>query len=137
MTNLVDPTTQELISAFKIGTVLAEWSNKSFKRWPIKLRAYYYKNFGAEDAVGAILPVDTALPPLAMANGADNDTAYFARVEAGGYKKPGQVQVRFSVYNSKPDADLLRLCAVRHAESVQPEKASAPTFASGRPRGAT
>ena len=62
VTNLVDPTTQELISAFKIGTVLAEWSNKSFKRWPIKVKAYYFKNFGAEDAVGSILPEGGGTP---------------------------------------------------------------------------
>jgi len=104
VTNLVDPTTQQLISEFRIGTVFAEWSNKSFKRWPIKVKAYYYKNFGAEDAVGSILPVDAGDPVLAVANGADNDTAYFARVEAGGYKKSGQVQVRFTYYYSEPDA---------------------------------
>ena len=104
VTNLVDPNTKQLISDFRIGTVFAEWSNKSFKRWPIKLKAYYWKNFGAEDALGSILPVETGLPALAVANGADNDTAYFARIEVGGYKQPGQVQVRFSYYYSEPDA---------------------------------
>ncbi len=46
----------------------------------------------------------SSAPALTTANSADNDTAYFIRIETGGYKKPGDVQVRFTVYNSQPDA---------------------------------
>jgi len=104
VTNFVDPVTQEVLSDFEVGNVMVEWKNKSLKNWPIKLTGYYFKNFGAEDAVGAILPTDDGDPVLAIGNPADNDSAWFGRVQFGDYKKPGQVSVRFSRYYSEPDA---------------------------------
>jgi hypothetical protein len=106
VTNLVDPDTLQLVSDFNVGSAFAAWKNKSIKNWPIKVTLYTYKNFGAEDAVGAILPAVPGglLDPLAVANASDNDTAFFGRIQIGDYKKPGQVAVRFSRYDSKPDA---------------------------------
>jgi hypothetical protein len=105
ITNFVDPGTGELTSDFRVGSVLAQWKNKSLDNWPIKLTVYYYKNFGATDDVGAILPAgDIGGTPLAVGRGTDNDTAYFARLQVGDYKKPGQVAVRVSRYDSNPDA---------------------------------
>jgi hypothetical protein len=110
VTNFVDPATGELISDFQVGNILAEWKNKSFERWPIKVTVFYFKNFGAEDADGAILPVDASFPvtdpadALATGNPTDNDTGMFWRIGVGGYKKPGEVEVRISRYDSKPDA---------------------------------
>ena len=101
-----DPDTLQLVSDFNVGSAFAEWKNKSIDNWPIKVTLYTYKNFGAEDAVGAILPAVPGDPvmPLAVANSSDNDTAFFGRIQVGDYKKPGQVAVRFSRYDSKPDA---------------------------------
>ena len=42
--------------------------------------------------------------PLTTANASENDTAFFGRIQIGDYKKPGQVAVRLSRYDSKPDA---------------------------------
>jgi len=108
VTNFVDPATGELISDFHVGSLFAEWKNKSFGHWPIKVSVFYYKNFGASDAIGeirAVDPTDSETPsPLASGRGSDNDTAFFARVQVGDYKKPGQVAVRLSRYDSNPDA---------------------------------
>ena len=41
---------------------------------------------------------------LAYGRGSDNDTAWFGRIQVGDYKKPGQIAIRFSRYDSKPDA---------------------------------
>lgn len=107
VTNLVDPDTLQLVSDFNVGSAFAEWKNKSIENWPIKVTLYTYKNFGAEDAVGAILPAPLPgdpVTPLVTANASENDTAFFGRIQVGDYKKPGQVAVRFSRYDSKPDA---------------------------------
>jgi len=104
VTNLIDPETGELVSDFRVGSLFVEWKNKASRRWPVKLSLFYYKNFGAKDAAGEILPVDAEDPPLVLANAGDNDTAFFGRVQVGDYKKPGQVAVRFARYDSKPDA---------------------------------
>lgn len=107
VTNFVDPATGELISDFRVGTLFAEWKNKSINRWPIKVSLFYYQNFGASDETGEIWsapdPGDSPVP-LASGTGSDNDTAFFGRVQFGDYKKPGQVAVRISRYDSKPDA---------------------------------
>jgi len=107
VTNFVDPATGELISDFHVGSLFAEWKNKSFGHWPIKVSLFYYKNFGASDDVGEIWPAPdpgTSRTPLASGTGSDNDTAFFGRIQVGDYKKLGQVAVRLSRYDSKPDA---------------------------------
>jgi hypothetical protein len=107
VTNFADPATGELISDFHVGTLFTEWKNKSFSRWPIKVSLFFYKNFGASDEVGAILPAPDpggTPTPLASGTGSDNDTAFFGRVQVGDYKKPGHVAVRLSRYDSEPDA---------------------------------
>jgi hypothetical protein len=110
VTNFVDPDSGELISDFQVGNLFAEWKNESFKRWPIKVTVFYFKNFGAEDADGAILVDDASFPVtdsddiLVVGNGSENDTALFARVQVGDYKKPGQIAVRVTRYDSEPDA---------------------------------
>jgi len=104
VTNFIDPLTGKLVSDFDIGNVFVEWKNKSSKRWPIKLTLYYYKNFGANDGSGEILPVDGDDPTLVTGNPADNDTAFFGRIQVGDYKKPGQVAVRLSRYDAEPDS---------------------------------
>lgn len=109
VTNLVDLDTLELVSDYRLGNVMVEWKNKSMEKWPIRISAYIYKNFGAQDTEGVILPApveeDPAdREPLVAGRGSDNDTAYFARVEFGQYKKSRQIAVRLSRYYSKPDA---------------------------------
>jgi hypothetical protein len=110
VTNFVDPDSGELISDFDIGNLFLEWKNKSIEGWPFKLTVFYFKNFGAGSSVGAILPVDAAFPVvdpgdmLTTGNPSDNDTGLFARIQFGGYKEPGDVEVRLSRYDSEPDA---------------------------------
>jgi hypothetical protein len=107
VTNFVDPATGELISDFQVGSLFAEWKNKSFSQWPIKVSLFYYKNFGASDEAGEIWPAPdpgASRTPLASGTGSDNDTAFFGRIQVGDYKKPGQVAVRLSRYDSEPDA---------------------------------
>jgi hypothetical protein len=103
-TNFIDPETGKLISDFDVASFFAEWKNKSIDGWPIKVTAYFYKNFGAGDGMGAIFPVDDDQPPLVFGRGTDNDTGWFGRIQAGDYKKTGQVAVRYTRYDSKPDA---------------------------------
>ena len=57
----------------------------------------------AGDGRGGIRPVDDTAP-LALGRGTDNDTAWFGRIQVGDYKKPGQVALRVSRYDSQPDA---------------------------------
>lgn len=108
VTNFVDPATGELISDFHVGTVFTRWKNNSFRRWPILVSLFFYRNFGASDEVGQIWPApdpgSSSREPLASGVGSDNDTAFFGRVQVGDYKKPGQVAVRLSRYDSEPDA---------------------------------
>jgi hypothetical protein len=106
VTNFVDPDTGELTSEFKLGNVYAEWKNKSFRRFPLRLTLFFFKNFGASDEIGQILPAPAEDPatPLYTGRGSDNDSAFFGRLQVGDYKKPGQVAVRFSRYDYEPDA---------------------------------
>ena len=103
VTNLVDPATGELVSDFRVLTAFFEWKNKTSKRWPVKLSYFYYRNLGAEDAVGSIIDDEDNILVGGL-NSEDNDTGYFARVQVGDYKKPGQVAVRLTRYDSEPDA---------------------------------
>jgi hypothetical protein len=103
VTNLVDPATGELVSDFRVLTAFFEWKNKTNKRWPVKLSYFYYRNLGAENAVGAIID-DEGTILVGGLNSEDNDTGYFARLQVGDYKRPGQVAVRLTRYDSEPDA---------------------------------
>ncbi len=75
-----------LVSDFEIGSVFGEWTYEMNERWPIKVSAFAYHNFGAQDL------------------GKDYDDAYFVRFQIGDYKKKGQVALRASRYYSEPDA---------------------------------
>jgi hypothetical protein len=136
VTNLVNPNTGEMISDFRIGSLSLEWKNTAVERWPIKVSLFFYKNFGAGDGLGAILPVSDEDDLLTLGRGVDNDTAWFGRVQVGDYKEPGQVAVRFSRYDSKPDAIFF---AYAQSDSRAPPTwtATAPTYASGCRRRAT
>jgi hypothetical protein len=103
VTNLVDPATGELVSDFRVLTAFFEWKNKASKRWPVKLSCFYYRNLGAENAVGSIID-DAGTIIVGGLNSKDNDTGYFTRLQVGDYKKPGQVAVRLTRYDSEPDA---------------------------------
>jgi hypothetical protein len=104
VTNFVDPATQKIISKFQVGDLFFQWKNTAFSDWPIKINLYLYKNFGASSEMGAILPVGDGGEELVYGKGTDNDTAWFGRIQVGDYKKPGQIALRFSRYDSKPDA---------------------------------
>jgi hypothetical protein len=104
VTNLYDPATGGLVSDFHVGSFFFEWSSKAIEGWPLKVNAFFYKNFGAGDAIGLLVPVGPDQDPTAAARGIDNDTGWFGRIQVGDYKKPGQVAVRFSRYDAKPDA---------------------------------
>jgi hypothetical protein len=85
VTNILDNNNQ-LISDFTIGNIFAEWTHGSKSRWPIKLSAYRYRNFGAQGV------------------GKDWDDAFFIRFQVGDYKEKGQLAFRASRYFSEPDA---------------------------------
>jgi hypothetical protein len=85
VTNLLDDDNQ-LISDFTIGNIFAEWKHGSKSRWPIKVTALGYHNFGARGL------------------GKDYDDGYFIRFQIGDYKKKGQIAFRASRYFSEPDA---------------------------------
>jgi hypothetical protein len=104
VTNFWDPVAGQFVSDFRVGSLSFEWKNTAVKQWPVKLTLFFYKNFGAGEATGAILPASSDHEPLAVGRGTDNDTAWFGRIQLGDYKKPGQVALRFSRYDSKPDA---------------------------------
>jgi hypothetical protein len=104
VTNFWDPLAGEFVSDFRVGSLSFEWKNTAIKSWPIKVSVFLYKNFGAGEAEGVILPISSDDGYLAVGRGVDNDTAWFGRVQVGDYKKPGQVAIRFSRYDSKPDA---------------------------------
>jgi hypothetical protein len=103
LTNLVDPATGELISDFRVASLFAEWKNKSFERWPIKLSAYYYENLGTEDEVGAVYDFNED-EVVATLNADDYNTAWYARLQIGDYKEPFQWAFRASYYQSEADA---------------------------------
>ncbi|MDQ7086421.1 MAG: putative porin [Acidobacteriota bacterium] len=75
-----------LVSDFQVANAFVEWKNSANKRWPVKVSAFFYKNLGANG------------------EGKNNDSAYFARLQIGDYKKPGQMAFRLSRYYSEPDA---------------------------------
>jgi hypothetical protein len=104
VTNFVDPITRKIVSKFQVGDLFFQWENTALSDWPIKINVYLYKNFGASSEMGAILPVGDGNEVLAYGRGTDNDTAWFGRIQVGDYKKPGQIALRFSRYDSKPDA---------------------------------
>jgi len=85
MTNIVDEDGM-LVSDFDILNIMAEWKNTASEKWPVKLNLFYYINTGADGL------------------GADEDTAYFGRLQVGDYKKPWQVAFRYSYYYSEADA---------------------------------
>lgn len=106
ITNLVDPTTGELISDFRIANAFVVWKNEASKRWPVKVSLFYYKNTGASSATGSVVEVDggAVVGTIASGTGDDNDTALYGRVQVGDYKEPGHVAIRFTRYDSEPDA---------------------------------
>jgi len=91
---------QALVSDFEIGTFYAEWKNKASKAWPFKASLYLYRNFGAGEEVG----IDPTVGPSSAGTGKENDTGWFLRLQFGDYKKFKQVALRYSRYDSKPDA---------------------------------
>jgi Putative porin len=86
VTNILDDEDQ-LMSDFQIGSLFAEWKYKLSDRWPIKVTAFGYHNFGANKV-----------------DGKKYDDGYFIRFQIGDYKKPGQIALRASRYFSQPDA---------------------------------
>jgi hypothetical protein len=106
VTNLTNAETGELVSDFEVASLFVIWKNESLERWPVEVSFFYYQNLGAEDAVGSILEVDDGeLVPLVSDLVSDeNDAAFYGRVQFGDYKKPGQVALRYTRYDSKPDA---------------------------------
>jgi len=86
VTNILDDD-DRLISDFQIGNIFAEWKYELSDRWPIKLTAFGYHNFGAAEYQGT-----------------KYDDGYFIRFQIGDYKKKGHVAFRASRYFSQPDA---------------------------------
>ena len=86
VTNILDADDQ-LISDFQIASLFAEWKYELSDRWPIKVTAFGYHNFGANEF-----------------DGKKYDDGYFLRFQIGDYKKPGQIALRASRYFSQPDA---------------------------------
>ncbi len=85
VTNLLDASGR-LVSDFEILNLFAEWRHRASKRWPITVNLFYYQNLGARGVA------------------ADEDTAYFARLQAGDSREPGQLALRYSYYDAEPDA---------------------------------
>ena len=83
VTNFWDPLAGRFVSDFRVGSVSFEWKNTAAKRWPVKVTVFFYKNFGAGDSSGVILPVASDRDPLAFGRGVDNDTAWFGRIQIG------------------------------------------------------
>ncbi len=98
VTNLLDEDSR-LISDFRVLNTFIVWTNDSSKRWPVRGSFYWYKNFGASDQEGILNPITET-----RAVGSDNNQALFARIEVGQFASPGQLQFRFSYYDSEPDA---------------------------------
>ncbi len=86
VTNILDNDLQ-LVSDFEIGALFAEWKVKLSEQWPIKVTAYGYHNFGADEVAGR-----------------KYDDAYFIRFQVGDFKKKGHLAFRASRYFSQPDA---------------------------------
>jgi len=86
VTNILDQDDQ-LISDFQIGNLFAEWKYALSDRWPIKVTAFGYHNFGAAEY-----------------RGEKYDDGYFVRFQIGDYKEKGHIAFRASRYFSQPDA---------------------------------
>ncbi len=86
VTNILDDDFQ-LVSDFQIGSLFAEWKYELSERWPIKVSAFGYHNFGANEYEGKTY-----------------DDGYFLRLQIGDYKKKGQIALRATRYYSQPDA---------------------------------
>lgn len=86
ITNIVIDPDGNLASDFRIVQAFAEWSNKASERWPFKVSVFAYRNTGADGL------------------GEDQDSALFARVQVGDYKKFKQMAIRLTRYESEPDA---------------------------------
>ncbi|HSF19120.1 MAG TPA: putative porin [Vicinamibacteria bacterium] len=97
VTNLLDRSGR-LVSDFDILNAFGIWNYRSSGSWPAKLLFFYYKNTGAGDEAG----IDPFTGVRAV--GSDNDTAYFARVEAGRYDALWRLLFRYTRYDSEPDA---------------------------------
>jgi hypothetical protein len=97
VTHLLDRA-DRLVSDFRIVNVFAVWSNSASKRWPVQASLFWYKNLGAADRLGTEKSI-TRAEGLAS----DNDTAWFARIEVGGYREPRQLFFRYTRYLSEPD----------------------------------
>jgi len=86
VTNILDDENM-LVSDFQVGNIFAEWQYKLSDRWPIKLTAFGYHNFGANEFEGK-----------------KYDDGYFVRFQIGDYKEKGHIAFRASRYFSQPDA---------------------------------
>jgi len=86
VTNILDDQDM-LISDFQVGNIFAEWQYKMSDRWPIKLTAFGYHNFGANEFEGK-----------------KYDDGYFIRFQIGDYQEKGHIAFRASRYFSQPDA---------------------------------
>ncbi len=86
VSNILDDDLQ-LVSDFKIGSLFAEWKYELSERWPIKVTAFGYHNFGANDY-----------------DGQKYDDGYFVRLQIGDYKSKGQIALRATRYYSEADA---------------------------------
>jgi hypothetical protein len=102
VTNLIGPDGM-LVSDFRVFSAFAQWKNKTNRRWPLSVSLFYYKNLGAERTVGAITD-EGGNVLVAGLRSDENDKGYYARVQLGDYKKPGQVAIRLTKYKSEPDA---------------------------------
>lgn len=86
VTNLLDEDLR-LVSDFQIANLFLEWKYELSERWPIKVTAFGYHNFGANEFAGRTY-----------------DDGYFIRFQIGEYAEPGQIALRASRYYSQPDA---------------------------------
>lgn len=85
VTNLVDAGGL-LLSDFEILNLFAVYRFDRSKRWPVKIKLFYYRNLGS------------------AGEAADDDSGYFARLQVGDCTSIGQVAFRYSRYYSDPDA---------------------------------
>ena len=85
VTNFLDENGR-LVSDFEILNLFVTWTNRSSRRWPVKLKLFYFRNTGARGL------------------GADHDTAFFGRIQVGDHGQRGGVAFRYSYYSSEPDA---------------------------------
>ncbi len=96
VSNILDDDFQ-LVSDFQIGSLFAEWKYELSERWPIKVTAFGYHNFGANEYEGKTY-----------------DDGYFLRLQIGDYKKKGQSRVARDPVLLAARCALLRLHPVGH-----------------------